>query len=612
MQQKVLDGRYELDHKIGEGGMARVYSGRDLRLNRRVAIKIPHRHVSNDPDFLNRFRHEAQAAAILGHPNIVDVYDVGQDGDIHYIVMEYVEGTDLKTLINREAPLSAPRAVEIAVQIARGLSAAHKAGMVHRDIKPQNVIVTSDGQARITDFGIAKSPLSTALTETGVSFGTVDYIAPEQAQGRPATPQSDIYALGVVLYEMLTAALPFKGDNAVAVAMKHVTEEPPSPRRINPQIPASLEALVLRAMDKDPARRPRSALEFSQLLTNYAQVSQQETLVNPALGNERSAQRGQANPPPTQRQNGGGGNGANGSGATGRISIPPPRHTPARAPRQEGLGCGIFLVGMLVLAGVLGVVLLFGTGTLNGLFGSLNGGTRPTTGVIQPGDPTPTDEPSTTPEQRVSVPVLVGSSDGAAQEILRKLQLVPAPQGEHSPTVSQGLVISQIVPPGELLEPGTSVSYTVSLGPNLVTVPDVTNVRAETARSQLAALGLQVTVNEEPNTSVDAGFVIAQSPSANLRLAQGETVTIRVSQGNVIRFPDVIGKTRAEAEAKIAATPGLTLGYVDSQGRDRLSNFDAYAPGQVVSAQIQGGSGLNNGDLVPYGSNIILGVRAEN
>ncbi len=133
MQQKVLDGRYELDHKIGEGGMARVYSGRDLRLNRRVAIKIPHRHVSNDPDFLNRFRHEAQAAAILGHPNIVDVYDVGQDGDIHYIVMEYVEGTDLKTLINREAPLSAPRAVEIAVQIARGLSAAHKAGMVHRD-----------------------------------------------------------------------------------------------------------------------------------------------------------------------------------------------------------------------------------------------------------------------------------------------------------------------------------------------------------------------------------------------------------------------------------------------------------------------------------------------
>lgn len=605
MQQKVLDGRYELDHKIGEGGMARVYSGRDLRLNRRVAIKIPHRHMSGDPDFLSRFRHEAQAAAILGHPNIVDVYDVGQDGDIHYIIMEYVEGTDLKTVINREAPLSAARAVEIAEQIARGLSAAHKAGMVHRDIKPQNVIVTSDGQARITDFGIAKSHLSTALTETGVSFGTVDYISPEQAQGRPATPQSDIYALGVVLYEMLTATLPFKGDSAVAVAMKHVTEEPTPPRRINPQIPVQLEALILRAIDKDPARRPRSALEFSQLLTGYAQVFQQETQVNPALGNERPAQRGQDNPPP-QRQNGGNG----GSGATGRINIPPPRHTPARAPRQEGLGCGIFLVGMLILAGVLGIVLLFGTGTLNGIFGSLNGGTRPTSAIIQPSDPVPTNEPSTTPEHRVSVPALVGISDGAAQDQLLKLQLVPAPQGEHSSTISTGIVISQTVPSGDLREPGTPVTYTVSLGPNLVTVPDVTKARSEIAQSQLTALGLQVTVIEEPSTSLDVGFVIAQSPSADLRIAQGDTVTIHVSQGDVVRFPDVIGKSRAEAETILAATPGITLTFVDEQGRDRLTDFDSYAPGQVVSAQIQDGSGLHNGDLVPRGSRIILGVRA--
>ncbi len=233
MQQKVLDGRYELDRKIGEGGMARVYLGRDLRLNRRVAIKIPHRHMSDDADFLDRFRHEAQAAAILAHPNIVDVYDVGMDGEIHYIVMEYVEGTDLKSMINREAPLAIATAVKIAEQIARGLSAAHRAGMVHRDIKPQNVIITSDGHARITDFGVAKSHLSTAMTETGVSFGTVDYISPEQAQGFQATPQSDIYALGIVLYEMLTARLPFKGDSAIAVAMKHVTEPPPPPPRSN-------------------------------------------------------------------------------------------------------------------------------------------------------------------------------------------------------------------------------------------------------------------------------------------------------------------------------------------------------------------------------------------
>jgi len=605
MQQKVLDGRYELEHKIGEGGMARVYLGRDLRLNRRVAIKIPHRHTSGDADFLDRFRHEAQAAAILAHPNIVDVYDVGYDGDVHYIVMEYVEGTDLKTLINREGPLPVARAVDIAEQIARGLSAAHKAGMVHRDIKPQNVIVTPDGQARITDFGVAKSHLSTALTETGVSFGTVDYISPEQAQGRPATPQSDIYALGIVLYEMLTARLPFKGDSAVAVAMKHVTEEPPPPRRFNSQIPVQLEALVLRAIDKDPARRPRSALEFADLLAGYAGVAQQDTLVNPALGQDRSAQRGPVNPPPRQLGAGGA------TGGTGRVTIPPPRQTPTRAPRQDGLGCGVFLVGMFILAGVLGLVLLFSTGALNGLFGSLNGGTRTTTPAFPSGGTPRPGDPSTTPEQLVSVPSLVGLSDSVAREQLLKLQFVPVPTSENSVTVSQGLVISQAVDPGEMLEPGRPVSYTVSLGPLFVTVPDVRKLSQDLARSQLAALGLEVSVAEEPDATIDSGFVIAQSPSPEMRIAQGQTVTIRVSLGDVVRFPAVIGKSRGEAEAILAASEGLVLIYVDVQGRDRLADFDRYAPGQVVSALVQGGVGLTNGDFIPRGSKIILGVRAD-
>ena len=199
MQQKILDNRYELEHKIGEGGMARVYVGRDLRLSRRVAVKVLQGQYVSDRDFLDRFRHEAQAAAILTHPNVVDVYDVGQDGDIHYIVMEYIDGTDLKAVINREAPLAIDKAISIAEAVARGLEAAHRVGLVHRDIKPQNIIVAPDGYVRITDFGIAKSHLSTALTETGVTFGTVDYISPEQAQGKPATSRSDVYALGVTL-----------------------------------------------------------------------------------------------------------------------------------------------------------------------------------------------------------------------------------------------------------------------------------------------------------------------------------------------------------------------------------------------------------------------------
>jgi serine/threonine-protein kinase len=324
--------------------------------------------------------------------------------------------------------------------------------------------------------------------------------------------------------------------------------------------------------------------------------------VNPALGNGRPAQRGQAAPP---RQVGGG------TANTGRVTIPPPRQTPARAPAQEGLGCGIFLVGMLILAGVLGLVLLFSSGALNGLFGSIGGGARTTTpGQIT--DPTAIGEPTATPDLRVSVPTLVGLSDGSAQEQLLQLKLVPAPQTQNSPTISQGLVISQTIPPGQLLEPGQPVTYTVSLGPTLVTVPDVTRVPVAIAQSQLSALGLQATIVEEPNTSVDAGFVIAQSPSASLRIAQGEVVRLRVSRGDVVRFPDVIGKQRAEAEAILAGTAGLTLEFVDVQGRDRLIDFDSYAPGQVVSAQAVDGPGLKNGDLIPRGSRIILGVRAEN
>ncbi|WP_174842845.1 Stk1 family PASTA domain-containing Ser/Thr kinase [Candidatus Oscillochloris fontis] len=603
MQQKVLDGRYELDRKIGEGGMARVYLGRDLRLNRRVAIKIPHRHMRDDADFLDRFRHEAQAAAILAHPNIVDVYDVGQDGDIHYIVMEYVEGTDLKSLINREAPLAVTTAVGIAAQIARGLSAAHRAGMVHRDIKPQNVIVTDDGHVRITDFGIAKSHLSTAMTETGVSLGTVDYISPEQAQGLQATPQSDIYALGIVLYEMLTARLPFKGDSAVAVAMKHVTEQPLTPRQINPHIPVQLEGLILRAMDKDPARRPRSAQEFAEQLANYSQLADQETVVNAVLGNEPAAARPPTYAParPTSPIH---------TGNTGRVSIPPPRPTPARAPQQEGLGCGVFLVGMLILAGVLGIVMLFSSGALNDLFGRLsNGNGSPTPVVLQPSNTSLPDEPSPTPDARVSVPNLVGLSDGAAQELLRSLQLIPAPRSENHPSVSQGIVITQSVAAGELLEPNQPVSYTVSVGPVFVTVPNVRRMPQSSAQSQLTAEGLKVVIIEQPDREIDAGFVISQTPNPDLRIAQGETVTLRVSLGDVVRFPDVIGLQISEAQAILERTEGIRLEFIDEQGPDRLPNFENYAPNQVVSAQIRNGQGLNNGDYVPRDSVIILGIR---
>ncbi|MCS6882239.1 MAG: Stk1 family PASTA domain-containing Ser/Thr kinase [Oscillochloridaceae bacterium] len=603
MQQTILDSRYELERLIGEGGMARVYAGRDLRLNRRVAIKIPHSHYLSDPDFLSRFRHEAQAAAMLTHPNIVDVYDVGQDGDIHYLVMEYVEGTNLKTIITHEAPLPIARAVDLAAQIAHGLHAAHRAGLIHRDIKPQNIIVTPDGQAHITDFGVAKSPLSTALTETGVAFGTVDYLSPEQAQGRPATPLSDVYALGVVLYEMLTGRLPFTGDNALAVAMKHVTEPPAPPRQLVPGIPPGLEALVLRAMAKDPAQRPASALEFAEALRAYDRAAQQETLVAPGLSRPAA--------PLPRVQNPGSGRPAAppASGTTGRVPIPPPRGAPARAPSQDGIGCGVFVVGLLVLAGVLGLILLISTGAVGQLFAGWGGGGNGGSVIATP-TPTPeTGTPTPTPQVTVVVPDLSNYSGEAADQLLRQASLQPVRREAHNAEVAIGLVISQDVPAGSLLPPGSPVTYTVSLGPQLVELPNVTRIPAAIARDRLTAQGLRVEVREEPSREVDAGFVISQSPNAGLSVPVGSTVTIVVSRGDVVRFPNVIGLQRDQAEQILRATPGLTLIFVDEQGPDRLPGYENYADNEVVSAQIENGPGILNGDYIPRGSNIILGVK---
>lgn len=603
MQQTILDGRYALERLIGEGGMARVYAGRDLRLNRRVAIKIPHSHYLTDPDFLSRFRHEAQAAAMLTHPNIVDVYDVGQDGDVHYLVMEYVEGTNLKAIITREAPLPIARAVDLAAQVALGLHAAHRAGLIHRDIKPQNIIVTPDGRAHISDFGVAKSPLSTALTETGVAFGTVDYLSPEQAQGRPATPLSDVYALGVVLYEMLTGRLPFTGDSALAVAMKHVTEPPIPPRQLVPAIPPGLEALVLQALAKDPAQRPASALEFAEALRAYDQAAKQETLVAPGLARP-------AGPLPRVQNAGGGRTAAPPvSGTTGRVPIPPPRSTPARASSQDGIGCGVFLVGLLVLAGVLGLIFVISTGALGQLFAGWGGGSNGGGAIVTPTTPPETGTPTPTPRVTVVVPDLSNYSGEAADQLLRQVSLQPVRREAHNAEIAIGLVIGQEVPAGSLLPPGSPVTYTVSLGPQLIELPNVTRIPGVIARDRLTAQGLRVEVREEPSREVDDGFVISQSPNAGLSVPVGSTVSIVVSRGDVVRFPDVIGLQRDQAEQILRETPGLTLIFVDEQGPDRLPGYERYADNEVVSAQIENGAGILNGAYIPRGSNIILGVK---
>src|SRR3954468_10953335 len=410
MQQKILNDRYELEQKIGEGGMARVYRGRDLRLNRQVAIKVLHSHFASDANFLQRFHHEAQAAANLRHPNIVDVYDVGQDADMHYIVMEYVAGSDLKALLMRNGALPIEQAVYVGECVANGLEAAHRIGMVHRDIKPQNIIVGEQGQVKITDFGIAKSSLSTALTETGVTFGTADYISPEQARGQPATPRSDIYSLGVTLYETLTNRLPFSGDSSIAVAMQHVSADPPPPRMYNPRIPPQLESLVLRALSKEPDARPTTARDFARQLSNYLTIGDQATVVGPVA--PRPIQSPNPRPaPPSPRP-------ANTGPTSPRPVLQPPRSQ--APPDNRGMGFGGFLLGLLLLGGVLGLVYLALSGAFNDLFNFATGAPRPFPTIVA-GQPTE----AATAVPQFQVPSLANLTSQQAFAAIQAANLTP-------------------------------------------------------------------------------------------------------------------------------------------------------------------------------------------
>ncbi|HEU5088015.1 MAG TPA: protein kinase, partial [Roseiflexaceae bacterium] len=579
MQQKVLNNRYELERKIGEGGMARVYLGRDLRLNRRVAVKVLHQHYAADRSFLSRFHHEAQAAANLHHPNIVDIYDVGQDRDIHYIVMEYVDGSDLKSEILRRGALPIDEAIAIGVAVAEGLESAHRIGMVHRDVKPQNILLGRDGEVKITDFGIAKSAFSTAMTETGVTFGTADYLSPEQARGQPATPQSDIYSLGVTLYEALTGRLPFAGENAVAVAMQHVSETPPPLRMYAPRVPVHLESLVLQAMSKDPAQRPESAIGFARMLRAQRSMSEQDTIVSPRSPRTPNVPDRRPAPTPVTPR-------------TPRTTLPPPpvvrTNVPAPSTGGAGVGLGAFMIGLLLLGVVLAGIYLFASGTFDNILLSAapTRPTRPSIGsTASPEAPTATLAPGVTPSATLSptpgtptptvipdvvMPLLVGLEANQVRDLLLQSNLA-SQEGvpRYSDTVLAGVVLDQFPQAGQIISATTVVTYAVSLGPETVALPDVSGLRVANARLQLQQLGFNVAIVEESSNTVSEGFVIRSEPAPGLRPAKGETITLVVSMGNKVIMPEVVGLPLEEARRQIEQA-GLFVSFADEQGCDRL------------------------------------------
>jgi serine/threonine-protein kinase len=485
----VVDGRYRIASRLGSGGMADVYCADDLQLGRKIALKVLYRRFAEDQEFVERFRREASSAAGLQHQHVVSVYDRGEWDGTYWIAMEYLEGRSLKRLIIEEGPLAPARAVDLAIQILRAARFAHRRGIIHRDLKPHNVIVDAEGRAKVTDFGIARAGASD-MTQTGSIMGTAQYLSPEQAQGHAVSAQSDIYSVGIILYEMLTGRLPFEGESAVAIALKQVNEQPVPPSQLNPAIGAGLEAAVMRALAKDPAQRYPDADAFIAALQGEDVPATEVTAIGPAP----------APPPPPVV-----------AAPVDAAPLPPPVD-----PGAEGRRWWAWLLGLLLVAALIagGVLLLAGT-------------------------------------KKVTVPDVVGASQAAAEKALRDNGFSTDSTFETS-SKQKGEVIGQDPPGGTKAKKGSTVHLTVSGGPGQATVPAVAGLGRRAAAKKLTMLGFSVAEEEQFDDVVARNHVIATRPAEGTPLDKGTQVTLVISMGpQQVAVPDEVGKTLDDARTDL-------------------------------------------------------------
>jgi beta-lactam-binding protein with PASTA domain len=558
--ETIIDGRYRVLSRLGSGGMADVYLAQDTLLGRQVAVKVLHHHFAEDQEFVERFRREASSAAALSHPNIVAIFDRGEWNGTYYIAMEYVAGRSLKEIVRAHGALEPAVAIDIVVQILRAARFAHKRGVIHRDLKPHNVIIDEEGRARVTDFGIARAGASD-MTLTGSIMGTAQYLSPEQAQGLVVSGASDLYSVGVILYELLTGTVPFEGETAVAIAFKQVSAEPLAPSALRPGLPPSLDAVVLRALAKDPAQRYADADELIVALEaarGLLPASGAAAAGAAAADGAAYGQPHQAHAPPRA----GAGSLLLAQHGTGRYQAVGGPLADEHQEQDEGPGwrraAAWTLAVLLALAVAAGLVLEL---------------TPPAT-------------------HTVTVPSVTGQSEAQALAALRAAHLVPAPTPASNATVPSGDVVSQQPAAGSSAKKGARVAIVVSSGPGTTPLIDVTGLSATKAEAKLHEAHYHTKRKLEASKTVKSGLVIGTEPAAETPLRQGQQVTLVVSTGPApVRAPDLMGETREAAESDLTNAE-LEVGTVT------MKVSTTATAGTVIAQSPSGGTSVSTGTKV--------------
>lgn len=575
---RLLDGRYAVQARLARGGMASVYLAIDTRLDRRVAVKVMHPGLAEDPDFVARFNREARAAAALSHPDVVSVYDQGNDDGHAFLVMEYVAGATLRSVLRSRGRLTPGEALAVMDHVLAALGAAHAAGLVHRDVKPENVLITADGRVKVADFGLARAIAGAGLTGTdGALLGTAAYVAPEQVRDGSADARSDVYSAGILLFELLTGRPPYSGDTAVNVAYRHVNEDVPAPSSVVADIPDEIDALVLAATAREPDQRPHDARALHSSLVavrdrlglHAAVPAIPDAVDSGGSGDTLVVERTTVAP------------GGPGAGAPAQPSAP-------RKRRRRGLIALVCVVIAALLAALGGWYFAVGryttapsvlnltkdaaqaklhkaglhykwlpavySDTINRDLVALE---KPTAGHDVRKGGTVSLALSRGPELH-PIPSLRGETVAAATATLAALHLRVASSEQQYSTMTAGHVLGTDPPSGQIVHAGTPVTLIVSKGPAPVTIPDVTGKSQADATSTLTSLGLKVASTGAFNDTVPEGNVISTTPAAGTPAHQGDTVKLIVSRGpHLFQVPDVVGK-RIDEAVRIIEQAGFT------------------------------------------------------